>query len=183
MDNDKLNQLWNNDSTTPNLIQPEAIVQKAKSNRQRHYIGIVVLSITVVIITIYAVAFFPKNFNNFSLGLLLMIIPLVFRIALEFASIYKKQSKLVEMDSKGYHNYLKRFYSLRKVVNYIITPICFGIYVYGLSLLFPYFKREFSEGFYTYLIVSGIISLMAIAFIIIRGIVKENRFYRELMNQ
>ena len=181
MDNDKLSQLWNNDNPTPILVQPNAIIQKAKSNRQRQYVGIIVLSVTVMIITIYAAAFFPKNFNNFSLGLLLMIIPLVFRIALEFASIYKKQSKLIEMDSKGYHNYLKRFYSLRKVVNYVITPICFGIYVYGLSLLFPYFKREFSQGFYIYLVVSGIISLLVIAFIIIRGIVKENQFYRVLL--
>ena len=93
------------------------------------------------------------------------------------------KSKLVEMDSKGYHNYLKRFYSLRKVVNYVITPICFGIYVYGLSLLFPYFKREFSEGFYIYLVVSGIVSLLVIAFIIIRGIVKENQFYNELLEK
>jgi len=110
-----------------------------------------------------------------------MIIPLVFRIGLEGISIFKKQSKLVEMDSKAYHSYLKQYYKYRKVINYIITPICFAIYVYGLSLLFPFFKKEFSQGFYTYLLFSGVISLLIIAAIIIRGILKENTFYKEIL--
>ena len=183
MENDILNQLWNNDDHNPDLVQPETIIQNAKSQRKRQYIGIVVLTTTVLILIVYAVLFFPKSFNNFSLGLLLMIVPLVLRIALEVFSIYKKQSKIVEMSSKNYHNYLKRFYNFRKIVNYIITPLFFGIYIYGLTLLFPYFKREFSEGFYTYLVISGVISLILIGFIIIRGIVKENRFYKEVLEK
>ena len=183
MKNDILNQLWNSGKNPSALVQPEALIKKAKSQRQLQYIGITVLSVTVLILIIYAVLFFPKHFNNFSLGLLLMIIPLVFRIALEIGSIYKKQSKITEMDSKAYHNYLKRYYNFRKVVNYAITPVCFGIYVYGLTLLFPYFKSEFSNGFYTYLVVSGIISLLVIAFIIVRGILKENRFYKEVLKK
>lgn len=179
MENDILNQLWNDDKQF-SLLQPKEIIKKARSQRQRQYIAIIVLSLTVLILVVYAGFYFPKNFNDFSLGLLLMILPLVFRIVLEFASIYKKQSKITEMETKAYHNYLKQYYRFRKVVNYIITPVCFGIYVYGLSLLFPYFKREFSNGFYIYLVVSGIVSLVVIAGIIIRGIVKENSFCKNI---
>ncbi len=182
MENNTLNQLWNNNENNSNLLQAEAIIKKAKSQRKRQYIGIIVLSITVIILVVYATLFFPKNFNNFSLGLLLMIVPLVFRIGLEWLSIYKKQSKITEMNSKLFHSYLKRFYKLRKVVNYIITPLCFGIYVYGLTLLFPYFKNEFSEGFYTYLIISAIVSLVVIAAIIVNATIKEEKFYQNLSN-
>jgi len=183
MNKDILNQIWNEDGNKASLSQPETIIKKAKSQRQRQYIGIVVLSVTVLILVIYAVVYFPENFNNFSLGLLLMIFPLVFRIGLEWVSIYKKQSKLVEMDSRAYHNYLIGFYRNRKIINYIVTPICFGIYVYGLTLLFPFFKREFSQGFYTYLLFSGVISLIVIAAIIVRGIIKENAFYKEVLDK
>jgi len=66
MANDILNQLWNDDGKTPSLSQPETIIKKAKSQRQQQYIGIVVLSVTVLILVVYAVAFLPDNFNNFS---------------------------------------------------------------------------------------------------------------------
>jgi len=183
MNSDILNQLWNDDGKNPSLSQPETIIRKAKSQRQRQYIGIVVLSFTVLILGVYAVAFLPDSFNNFSLGLVLMIFPLVFRIALEVFSIFKKQSKLLEMDSKAYLSYLILFYKFRKVIHYTVTPICFGIYVYGLTLLFPFFKKEFSQGFYTYLLLSGFISLVVIAAIIIRGILKENTFYKEVLGK
>ncbi len=183
MKNDILNKLWNSEEHPSPLAQPEAIIKKAKLQRQRQYISIIVLAVSVVILGLYAGLYFPKNLNHFGLGLLLMMAPLVFRIILEWVSIYKKETKIMTMQSKAYHNYLKLYYSFRKVVKYGITPLCFGIYTYGVTLLFPYFKREFTSGVYIYLVATAIVSLIVIAGIIVRGIAKENQFYKAIVNK
>lgn len=180
MENDRLTQIWDSQKSEIALENPANIIKKAKKQRAGQFITITVLSVTVLVLIAYAIAFIGSSWNNFALGLMLMISSLTFRIILEIITIYRKEYLLISLDNQAFQGYLKKYYSMRLRINYAITPICFGIYVYGFTLLLPYFKSAFSEGFYTYIVISGIVSLLVIAAIVINSILKEHRFLREL---
>lgn len=179
MENDKLTQLWNqNDNST--LTAPEAIIKKAKKQRYGQFIAITAMSLTVLILLIYSIYSINNRWNNFALGLVLMISSLTFRIILEFVSLYQKESQLISLDNISFKKYLKRHYKLRLAVNYLITPICYIIYIIGFTKLLPYFKKEFSEGFYTYILISGIVTLLVLAIIIVKNTLMESNFLKQL---
>jgi hypothetical protein len=181
MENDILNNIWSSQDKTT-VSNPEAIINKAKKQRRRQYGSILIMGLTVIILIGFTIFVSPSQWNNFTLGLLLMISSLVFRITLELGTIYLKDQKLIILDNKSYKSYLKRHYKSRLWVHYLITPICLAIYIYGFYLLLPYFKREFSEGFYLYILISGFGSIAGIIAIIIYSIRKELRFLNKLKN-
>lgn len=180
MENDKLTKLWNQTKDNSTIMDPESIIKKAKKQRYRQFIAITVMSITVLILLTYSIYTINNKWNNFALGLVLMISSLTFRIILEVVSLYQKEHKLISLDNRLFKKYLKRHYKTRLAVNYIITPICFAIYIIGFTKLLPYFKQEFSEGFYMYLLISGIVALFVLAVIIVKNILKENDFLKKL---
>jgi len=138
------------------------------------------MTVTAMILIIYAFYFAFKQWNSFNLGLMLMIFSLVFRIILEFYSIYRKESRIISMSHKSYHTYLKKYYKIRLWINYLVTPVCIAIYIIGFCLLLPYFKDYFSAGFYTYILISGILSILFATAIIMYSIIKEQRFLKQL---
>lgn len=180
MENDNLNKLWETQGNDILNYSPKDVIIKAKKQRNGQYITITIMSVTVMILIIYAFYFAFNQWNTFNLGLLLMISSLAFRIVLEFYSIYRKENHLISMDHKSYHAYLKKYYQLRLTINYVITPVCIVVYIIGFYLLLPYFKEYLSKAFYTYILFSGIISLLIIIVIIINSINKEQRFLRQL---
>lgn len=180
MENKQLDKIWNMQNETVSIQNAEEIITKAKRQRKVQVLGVVIMGLTVLILLGFTIYVLPLQWNNFSLGLILMIGSLLFRIILEMVTMHRKKSKLIAMDAKSYRSYLKKFYQMRLIINYVVTPVCFVIYIYGFYLLLPYFKNEFSEGFYTYILISGIISLLVIAIIIINSVLKEHRFLRTL---
>lgn len=180
MENDKLTQLWNQNKDNSAITAPEIIIKKAKKQRYGQFIAIAVMSLTVLILLTYSIFTINNQWNNFALGLVLMISSLTFRIILEFVSLYQKENQLISLDSISFKKFLKKHYKLRLKVNYIITPICFAIYVFGFTKLLPYFKQAFSEGFYTYILISGIVSLFVLAVIIVKNILNENDFLKKI---
>ncbi len=165
MENNQLEQIWSQQPVNFKTTSKN-IIYKATVQHRKQQIGIAVMGITVVILTIYGLWIFPKTFNNFSLGLLLMIGSLLVRIMIEVAFNMAKLAKSLQLDHRAYTAFLKTYFTQRKIIHVVITPACFLTYLYGLSLLFPYFKLEFSHGFYVYCIVSAIVSLVAIAILI-----------------
>ncbi len=182
MENDKLSQIWKSQNNNLTLDAPENIIHKAKKQRKGQWITIAVLSITVIILLLFTTKF-VNSWNHFTFGLMLMISSLVFRLIIELITMYRKESQLIVLDSPSFQQYLKKHYKIRLTINYIITPICFAIYIYGFTTLLPYFKQEFSKGFYSYILVSGFISLFVIAVIIIKTIVKERAFLKQLRSK
>lgn len=180
MENDKLSQIWDSQTNSITLDKPKTIISKAQKQRNGQFITIAVLSITVLILIAFTIAYAGNRWNNFTLGLMLMISSLIFRIILEYITIYRKKSQLVSLDNRSFQKYLVKYYRMRLRINYIITPLCFGIYIVGFTKLLPYFKSTFSDGFYTYIIISGITSLIVIAGIIINTIWKEQVFLKQL---
>lgn len=180
MKKDNLSQIWDSQNNDISLDSPDTIIKKAKKQRKGQFITIAVLAVTVAILVLYAITYISNYWNSFTLGLTLMISSLAFRLILEFVTIYRKENQLVLLDNQSFQNYLKKYLRKRLKINYIITPLCFAIYVFGFIMLLPYFKNEFSEGFYTYIIVSGIISLVVVALIVIYSTIKEHSFLKLL---
>lgn len=180
MENDILNKLWNTQQNDVSALNPDNIILKAKQQRNGQKTTIVILALTAIILIAYAISCLPNQWNSFSSGLIMMIASIIIRVFLEVITSYRKESKLVSMDNKTYYTYLKKYYTTRLLINYIITPICFISYLYGFYLLLPYFKKQFSQGFYTYIIVSGVVSLLVIAVVIIKSVVKEHQFLKSL---
>lgn len=180
MENDNLNKIWEIQANDSAKFNPKDIITKAKKQRNGQYISISVMSLTVVILIIYAFYYAFNQWNNFNLGLILMISSLTLRIILEFYSLYRKEKKLISMAQKSYHAYLKKYYKTRLMINYVITPVCIAVYIFGFYLLLPYFKEYFSKAFYNYILISGSISLIVVIAIIINSTIKEQRFLKQL---
>lgn len=179
MENDNLNKLWEVQANG-SLISPKEIIRKAKKQRNGQYTSITVMTLTVVILIIYTFYCAFNQLNTFNLGLILMTSSLTFRIIIEFYSLYRKEKQLISMTQKTYYAYLKKYYKTRQIINYAITPICITVYIIGFYLLLPYFKEYFSQAFYNYIIISGVLSLTVIISIIVHSIIKEQRFLNQL---
>ena len=182
MENDQLTELWEMQANDSSNFNPKDIITKAKKQRNSQYISITVMSLTVVVLFIYTFYYAFNHWNTFNLGLTLMITSLTFRIILEFYSLYRKEKQLISMAQKSYFAYLKKYYKARQIINFAVTPICIAVYIFGFYLLLPYFKGYFSKGFYTYILISGIFSLIGVSAIIIKSIIKEKRFLKQLLS-
>lgn len=180
MENDNLNKLWEIQADDSSSFNPKDIITKAKKQRNGQYLSITIMSLTAAILTIYAFYYAFSQWNTFNLGLILMIASLTLRIILELYSLYRKEKQLISMAQKSYHAYLKKYYKARQMINYIITPICIAVYIFGFYLLLPYFKDYFSKGFYTYILISGFLSIIFVIAIIIKSIIKEQSFLKQL---
>ena len=92
MNKDKLSEIWNSQDTTLSLEKPESIIKKANKQRNTQFISIAVMSTTVLILIAYATYYLKFNWTSFTLGLVLMISSLSFRILLEFITLYQKKT-------------------------------------------------------------------------------------------
>ncbi|NER10786.1 hypothetical protein SAMN06265375_102233 [Muriicola jejuensis] len=181
MKNEELNQIWNRQGKGSSTITSSDIVAKAKKQRHGQFLVIGIISTTVVILLIYSF-FFATRWNDFSLGLTLMISSLIFRIILEGITLYRKENLLIRLDHKSFKAYLRKHYRIRLGVNYVITPLCFAVYIAGFIKLLPFFKTAFSPGFYNYILISGILSLFFLAWIIARSVILEIRFLKHIQS-
>ena len=180
MEKDKLSELWEAQQEQTLQLNPELLKQLASRQRNGQFLTLLIIGLTFLVVGTYALIYALGSWNNFSLGLLLMLSSLGARIGFELFSLYKKEAQLIAMDPLRFQEYLKQHYRLRLRVNYWITPLCFGIYLIGFIMLMPYFKQAFSSGFYNYLLLSGFGSLLFVGIIIMRSVIKEQRFLKSL---
>ncbi len=183
MNSNELNKIWKSQKHDFFPTPSRLIIKKAKKQRNRQVIGIAVMSTTIIIILLFTIKFANNRWNNFTMGLVMMFSSLIFRVLLELFTLHRKENQLITLNSLSFYTYLKGYYKSRKIINYIVTPLCFVIYTVGFVMLLPYFKRQFTNGFYTYILISGITSLFVIALIIINSIKKEKRFIDDLQKK
>ena len=101
MENDNLNKLWKIQAGNSSSFNPKDIITKAKKQRSNQHINITVMSLTVIVLIIYAFYYAFNQWNTFNLGLTLMISSLTLRIILEFYTLYRKEKQLVSMSQKS----------------------------------------------------------------------------------
>jgi phosphatidylserine synthase len=180
-----LEQAWQRQPAPGNTRpQPDQVLQLAdqqtKQIRNKHRWTIGILSLTVAIVAWYFILYAKFSMNRFSIGLLLMIASLLIRIFIEYISFRKLQQIDIRSDFKTYIGKVTNFYSKRRVIHLLITPLIYAIYIIGFVLLLPVFQEQFSEAFYIYVLVSGFGSLAILAVVIFRSNRKELELLKRL---
>ncbi len=171
---------WQKHKTPSQPKNIEAIIAKSKTIARKQQISKVVLGITVLIL----IAFFMyvsayKNTRAFW-GLGLMIGCLCIRIMMEYLSGFKKAGFPLHQSMNSFNKQLVSYYKSRKIIHYLWTPLLFATYIFGFVLLLPIFKQQLSGGFYTYILISSILTFIALATLIGFQVKKELKIIKSL---
>lgn len=151
----------------------ESLLKSVKSIEKKQKIGNVVLSSTIIVLVFFAI--YVSGYKNtiFLLGISLMVGSLLFRIAFELYSLQKSKKLNFINDYKTFKEDLTNYFSFRKIVHYIITPLSIVVYAVGFIVLLPLFKATLSHGFYIYILVSSIVLLLIFSVFIYKQIKNE----------
>lgn len=176
-----LRSQWENQSI-PQVPDDGAkrILEKVTSVRKAQQITNMILGITVAVLVAFFIYISAYKFQTVMTGLLLMIGVLVVRIALEIKSIGTLKRMNVTQDAEGFKQRMVRYYTNRKKVHFIFTPMILLLYCIGFVMLLPSFKVSLSEGFYTYILVSAVVVLVVLTVFIFKQIQKELAMLKEL---
>ena len=174
---DDLQRSWDQQTMLKTAPRPEELVKRAEKNTQqikaKHWWNISILSLFVIFLIWffgYAAGF---RLSQASAGFLLMILSILLRVVLEYAS-YAGFSKIeISKSFKEYTEQVTKFYLRRKKIHYLLTPAILLVYITGFILLLPVFRQHLSAGFYTYIIISGTVFFIVFAWFIIKQIKKE----------
>jgi len=172
-----LQNLWNKQTETDVNRSPEEIIKKAeitiKKVRQKHLWTIAVLCTTSAILITYFLWFSIYRLQVFALGLGMMAGVLLLRSAVEWWShvrMGKINSNLTLLD---YTEKMQSFYTWRKKIHFIFTPIIYVLYFSGFVIALPELEPYVSKGMYWYIIISGTLFCVGFAFYIFREAKKE----------
>lgn len=156
--------------------------KRLKDTQQKHVATIVVLGTTLLILIGFAIYTGGKS-SLFVAGIGLMIAALGVRIAVEWWSSVQLKKLNIHEDSTNYLKQLTGFYQTRKKIHGMFTVITFGLYVAGFGMLLPLFKASLSSGFFTYIVVSGIVVFGVLIYFIRRKISEELKNLTLVLNE
>ena len=158
------------------------IKRKEKENFSSYYGTIIILSITLLVISLFFYYLAPVEKLLSRIGAGLMISGLMFRIIIEIISIYKAK-RINNLDSTvtTAENTIK-FHQFRKLIHLIVTPIIIGLYTIGFYIITPEFSL-YLKPWSVVLIDVSYLFIGVILFIIIRKQVKEEmKKLRDIIN-
>ncbi|MFS4492799.1 hypothetical protein [Maribacter sp. 2308TA10-17] len=156
------------------------ILKKITSVRKKQGITNAVLTVTGLVLVAFFFYVSAYKFQPVMIGLLLMIGALVLRIGLEFSSIRTLKNLNVSTTAEKFKKQMIRYYTKRRKVHFILTPIIILVYCIGFLMLLPAFKESLSSGFYNYIVVSSVVVLVVLCFFIAREIRRELAILSEL---
>lgn len=167
---------WKNQSIPSAGNNVKVIVELAKKrvtdSRKKHAATIAVLGITLFILILFALSVDGKS-SLFLTGISLMIAAIGIRIGVEWWSSVELKKLNIEYESGFYLKQLVRFYQIRKRIHGTFTVVVFGLYVLGFALLLPLFKESLSNGFFIYIIVSGLVIFAVLIYFIGKKVKEE----------
>ncbi|SFR36175.1 hypothetical protein SAMN04490243_1100 [Robiginitalea myxolifaciens] len=156
-------------------------IQDKVGNLRRSYVStLLILTATLVGIAIFFYYFGVRLNGPIPTPVLLMTGALAIRIAAELFGKIELKKINPGQSAIAYRGRLRRFYSQRRWVHLLLTPLSLLAYCYGFILLIPFFKDEVSRGFYLYIIISGIVFLLLLSWIIIRQAREELSLLRSM---
>lgn len=183
---EELQNIWDQQTAYESQPTPTEIIKKAESHTKKikrgHLWTRIILSLTSIILISYCIWSGAYRNVQFSIGLCIMIVMLVSRVALEWISVKKLANLNSDLTLIEYSKLVHQFYTWRKKIHYILTPIIYLTYTAGFTLLLPVFKNIFSRGFYLYILLSGYVFLFLFALFMIRFIQKEIKLLHFLKN-
>ncbi len=177
--------LWGKqNSPNQSVVSPDEIVKNAEKNKKQmrlnHLSTMAILSATAGLVVWFASVYGNIAYTNVTIGLALMIGSMLFRVGAEYFSFLKFQQISLKVTTKECLEATIKFHQLRQKIQYIFTPLSLMCYVVGFILLLPYVKTYVSQGFYTYILCSGVAFLIFISVIIYRQIKRENQLMGNL---
>jgi len=180
---EELKEQWSKRTIETPIEGATTIVQRAQKIRKKQWIATVILGITCIVLIAFFLYVSAYKEQRFMIGLLSMILILVIRMGLEMWSMRFLKITNLSVAMLRFEERMLAFYKKRVGILLFITPLSMVIYVYGFSILLPYFKAEFSSGFYQYIVVSGIVSLLGLSWLIAKQVQKELRSLRVLRDE
>lgn len=172
----------NLDHSVTNLDSLYAKIKlKERENYFFYYGTITILSVTLLVISLFFVYVAPVKEILSRIGAGLMIFGLLFRIYIEIISIYKaKQINNLDNTLKTAENTIK-FHQFRKTIHKVIAPIIIGLYTIGFYLITPEFSL-YMKLWNIVLIDISYVVIGVILFIVIRkGVKKEMQKLTDIM--
>lgn len=160
----------------------ERVYQKASLIKRKQRISQIVLSVVVLILVGYFFYISAYNDGQVTWGLFLMIGSLTVRIVIEFFYKLKISHFKLAQNVNAFGKELKNYYRSRLWIHLVVTPSLFILYVIGFIMLLPAFKNTLSSGFFTYVIISSIVILMALGIFIAVQIKKEIQLLQQIQN-
>ena len=181
---ENLKSQWENQSIPAIPIDGvKQITQKIKALKRKQWITTGIIATTALVLIGFFFYISAYMVPIVTLGLLLMIIPLVFRVVLEILSIRAMEKIDVSTDTSNFKEKMVGYYRNRIKVHFIATPFILALYITGFVLLLPSFKANLSYGFYTYIQVSSVIVLFVLGGLIANTIKKELSALKQLRDR
>jgi hypothetical protein len=183
---DQIQQLWNNQVDTSIQLPAQELIVKAENNSKaiklKHQHTIAILLGTLFLLFLYFIVYGNFTFSRFSAGLGLMILSIFTRTFIEYLSFRKFQQIDIKNSFTSYTANVTQFYSKRKKIHSIFTPIILLAYGLGFIVLLPVFKEELSTTMYLYVVISGSLFLLIFPFFIAKQNKKEMKLLSYLKN-
>ena len=184
MDFTQIQVLWQQQASPEAAPTAEAMLAKANQShrtmRAEHVGTLLVLSATVLLLLGYFWLYNTTTDPAALRGSGLMLFVLLLRIGVEYGS-YRLFARIKPCtDLRTCLQRTRAFSQIRRGVQWVITPLSLGSYVWGFVLLLPYVRAAVSEAFYGYILVSGLVLLLGISVIIYRQIRRELRLLAQL---
>ncbi len=154
-----LQDLWQQQK--PVLKQePHVIIQKAMAEQQafkfRQKSTMLILSVTVGILIWYFMFYLGLSNSAIQLSAALMIGSILCRVCVEMISHWQLHQIDFTQSLKDYIHQFTRFYTFRIRINFFFTPLTMLLYSYGFIHLLPSLKAHVTEGWYWYILISGL---------------------------
>ncbi len=184
-----IQHIWNLQAA-PAAPDSAAVINQAQKNaaaiRARHRGTIALLSLTVLGLTAYCTVYFQTMFSPFFVGLALMIGSLLLRVLLEYLSYRRFRRIDIHADFSTYTTRITSFYTKRRRINYVLTPLLLLLYMGGFLILLTVFRKVFAHGFYVYIVISGTLFFVFFAWLLTQQVKREMQlldFLREVKEE
>lgn len=159
----------------------KSIQQKEKENYFFYYGTITILSITLIVISLFFYFVAPVKETLSSIGAGLMILGLFFRIIIEINSIYKaKKVNKIDNTLTTTENLLA-FHQFRKTIHQIVAPIIVALYTIGFYLITPEFSKHMPLWNVILMDVSYVVIGIVLFIVIRKGVKKEMQKLTEII--
>lgn len=172
-----LENIWGSQKeNSPNQAAIE-LIEKANADsgriKRKFLYTMLILGITCLVLLAYMLVYKTYAVRLLFICNSMMILLLIIRIGLEWDSYRTLNRVSFAATTRELVSQTEKFYTKRKQVNFILSPIIFLAY-WGIfySLEAP-FKETLSNGMYNYIMVSGVILFIALAVVIFRSIRQE----------
>lgn len=140
--------------------EPRVIIQKAMAEQQkfkfRQKSMMVILLVTVGVLGWYFMFYLGLSNTTVQLSAALMIGSMLCRVGVEMISHWQLYQIDFTQSLKDCTQQFMRFYIFRIRVNFFFTPLAMLLYSYGFIHLLPSLKAHVTEGWYWYILITGV---------------------------